>query len=483
VTKPPESTRPPGLARPAPEPVLSSGPVLSPEPVLSSGPVLSPGPVLPPDRYWCEYAWVGGRAVAGVVVTVVSGVITDVAVTGAAAPSGVIRLPGLVLPGMANAHSHAFHRALRGRTHGGGGTFWTWREAMYDLAGRLDPPRYLALARAAYAELVLAGWTTVGEFHYLHHPAGGGRYGDPNELGHALREAAAQAGIRLTLLDTCYLTGGIGEPVRGVQRRFSDGTAAAWARRVGELRDGPGFRVGAAVHSVRAVPARELPDVVEAAAGRPLHVHVSEQPAENEACLAGYGCTPVRLLHDTGVLGPRTTAVHATHLDPGDVVLLGATGTTVAPCPTTEADLADGIGPMRALADAGCPLALGTDQHAAADPFGEARGLEAGERLSSLRRGRFSPAELVTALTSSGHAALGWPDCGRLEPGTSADLVAVRLDTPRTAGCDPGQAIMAATAADVHTVLVEGQLVVAEGRHTLLGDAGALLASAVAAVW
>ena len=432
--------------------------------------------------YWCEHAWVGEGTLRGVLVSVSAGVITGVsAVSGP--PPGAIRLPGLVLPGMANAHSHAFHRALRGRTHGGGGTFWTWREDMYELAARLDPDGYLALARATYAEMVLAGWTTVGEFHYLHHPPGGGRYADPNELGHVLVEAAAQAGIRLTLLDTCYLAGGIDAPAQGVQRRFSDGSAQRWARRVRELRDGPALRVGAAVHSVRAVPPPQLPAVVEAAAGRPLHVHVSEQPAENEACLDRYGRTPVRLLHDAGVLGEHSTAVHATHLSADDIALLGATGGVVAPCPTTEADLADGIGPMRALADAGCRLALGTDQHAMVDPFAEARGLEGGERLASLRRGRFSQRELVDALTAGGHAALGWPDCGRIAAGARADLVAVRLDTPRTAGSSPDQAIMAATAADVHFVLVDGRVVVAEGRHVALGDVGALLAAAIAAVW
>jgi formiminoglutamate deiminase len=434
--------------------------------------------------WWCEYAWVDGQARAGVLVGVENGVIAEVSTVDAAAvPADARRLAGLVLPGMANAHSHAFHRALRGRTHRGGGTFWTWRDRMYELAGQLDPDGYLRLARAVYAEMVLAGWTTVGEFHYLHHPPGGGRYDDPNAMGHALREAAAQAGIRLTLLDSCYLAGGIGAPVDGVQRRFSDGTADEWARRVAWLRDGPAFRVGAAVHSVRGVPPPELPTVVAAADGRPLHAHLSEQPAENEACLRAYGGTPAGLLHDAGALGPWTTAVHATHLTGDDIALLGATGTTVAPCPTTEADLADGIGPMRELADAGCRLVLGTDQHAVVDPFAEARGLEAGERLRSLRRGRFAPSELVRALTEHGHAALGWPDAGRIAVGARADLVAVGLDSPRTAGCDPDQVVMAAGAADVHTVLVDGAVVVADGAHRALGDVGGLLAGAIGEVW
>jgi formiminoglutamate deiminase len=445
-------------------------------------------PVTERARWWCEYAWVDGEARAGVLVGVQDGLVDEVSIVDAATgpadavPAGARRLPGLVLPGMANAHSHAFHRALRGRTHRGG-TFWTWRDTMYELAGRLDPDSYLRLARAVYAEMVLAGWTTVGEFHYLHHPAGGGRYDDPNAMGHALGEAAAQAGIRLTLLDACYLAGGIDAPLDGVQHRFGDATAEDWARRVAGLRDGPAFRVGAAVHSVRAVPPAALPTVVQAATARPLHVHLSEQPAENEACLRAYRRTPARVLHDAGALGPWTTAVHATHLSGDDIALLGATGTTVAPCPTTEADLADGIGPMRELADAGCRLALGTDQHAAVDPFAEARGLEAGERLRSLRRGRFAPSELVRALTEHGHAALGWPDAGRIAVGARADLVAVRLDSPRTAGCAPGQAVMAASAADVHTVLVDGTVVVADGMHQAIGDVGPLLAAAIDEVW
>ena len=230
-----------------------------------------------------------------------------------------------MLPGFANAHSHAFHRALRGRTHEHGGTFWTWRERMYAVAARLDPDSYLALARAAYAEMALAGVTAVGEFHYLHHGPDGRPYADPNAMGHALAQAAADAGIRLTLLDTCYLTADVdGRPVEGVQRRFSDGTADAWAERVAALRDGPGLRIGVAAHSVRAVPRAALPVVAEAAGGRPLHVHLSEQPAENAACLAAHGLTPTGLLAAEGLLGPATTAVHATHLTGADIALLGS---------------------------------------------------------------------------------------------------------------------------------------------------------------
>lgn len=408
--------------------------------------------------FWCERLWTPDGVREGVVI-------------GDGEP---YRLSGLVFPGFANVHSHAFHRALRGRTHDGGGTFWTWRTRMYELAGKLDPDGYFELARGVYGEMVLAGYTCVGEFHYLHHAPGGVRYGDPNAMAEALRQAASEAGIRLTLLDTCYLAGGIDNPLSVEQQRFSDGSAQAWAERVGALRADETMRVGAAIHSVRAVPRSELPAV--AAFDGPLHMHLSEQPAENEACLAAYGCTPTELLAEAGALSARTTVVHATHLSTQDIRLLGAARVGACLCPTTEADLADGIGPARELADAGCPISLGSDQHAIVDPFVEARALEHGERLRTGQRGRFSPAELGVALTSAGHASLGWP-------APSADLVAVRLDSPRTAGCAPDQLLLAATAADVHTVVVGGKVIVKDGRHERLGDVGRLLDDAIGRLW
>jgi len=395
-------------------------------------------------------------------------------------------LPGVVLPGLANCHSHAFHRALRGRTHADGGTFWTWREGMYALASGLDPDTYAALARATYAEMALSGMTSLGEFHYLHHDPAGRPYADPNAMAEALRTAAAEAGVRLTLLDACYLAGGLTDAghtaLDPVQRRFSDGDATAWAERVGALRPSPGFAVGAAIHSVRAVPRAALSTVAEAAAaaGWPLHVHLSEQPAENAACQAHYGCTPTALLAQAGALHASTTVVHATHLDPDDVAALGAAAVTACLCPTTERDLADGIGPARALADAGARLALGSDQHAVVDAFEEARGLEMDERLASGARGRFRLEELEAALTR--HDCLGWADAGRIEVGARADLVAIRTDTVRTAGSLPEQVLLAATAADVDTVVVDGSVVVEGGRHRL-GDVGELLEEAITHAW
>ncbi len=428
--------------------------------------------------YWCEYV-VGA---AGVVVETDGGLITRVS-TADTPPAGAEVLRGVVFPGFANVHSHAFHRALRGRTHADGGTFWTWRRGMYELANRLDPHSYYRLATAAYAEMALAGVTVVGEFHYLHHPPGGGRYDDPDDMGNALRAAALAAGIRLTLLDTCYLAGGIDTPLAPEQQRFSDGTVEAWAERARPGDHRLHARAGAAIHSVRAVPPADLAVVAEAAAGHPLHVHVSEQPAENEACLAAYGRTPVQLLAEAGALGAHTTAVHATHLTSADIKLLGGSRTGACFCPTTEADLADGIGPARELRDAGSPLSLGSDQHAVVDPLVEARTLEHHERLRSGERGRFGPDELMVAMTSAGNAALGWPEAGRLRQGAPADLVAIRLDSPRTAGCRPDQIMMAATAADVHTVVARGRVIAVDGHHELLGDVGALLRDAIEAVW
>ena len=240
------------------------------------------------------------------------------------------------------------------------------------------------------------------------------------------------------------------------------------------------MRVGAAIHSVRAVPRDQLGVVAAAAKGRPLHVHLSEQPAENESCQGFYGMTPTALLDVEGVLGPLTSAVHATHLTDEDIETLGRNRTTVCFCPTTERDLADGIGPARRLRDAGSPLSLGSDQHAVIDLLEEARALEMHERLGSLQRGRFRPDELLSAATR--HESLGWDDAGRIEVGARADLVAVRLDSRRTAGSAPEQIILSATGADVDTVIVDGRTVVTGGQH-LLGNVGMLLHKAIEPLW
>lgn len=423
----------------------------------------------------------------------VAGVSTDVP-----APAGAVRLGGLVLPGVADAHSHAFHRALRGRTHAvtspGGGSFWDWRQQMYAVASRLDPDSYHALARAAYTEMALAGVTAVGEFHYVHHGPAGVPYADPNAMAHALVEAARQAGLRITLLDACYLAGGIGQPLEGVQRRFSDGDAWRWAERTEALAAAYGGAddvvVGAAVHSVRAVPAAQIPVVVEWAAGHsaPLHAHLSEQTGENDACLAAYGRTPAAVLDAAGALGPRTTVVHATHPGDGDVALLGGSTSTVCLCPTTERELADGIGPGRRLHEAGSPVALGSDSLAVVDPYEQMRAVEMHERLATRRRGHWTADELLVAATSAGHGCLGWADAGVIAPGARADLVAVRTDSVRMAGTGAAldALVHAASAADVTDVVAGGRAVVVAGEHLATGrgtGAGAALARAIDPLW
>jgi formiminoglutamate deiminase len=432
--------------------------------------------------YLLERAWVDGEVRDDVYVEIQDGRFSVVELWRRSSRFGVVattpngrdtrpsgypdHLPGLTIPGLANCHSHAFHRALRGRTQRERGTFWTWREQMYAVAERLDPDSYLALARATYREMVAAGITSVGEFHYLHHQADGTPYADPNEMGRALVQAAQDAGLRIRLLDACYLSSGFGEPPIGVQQRFSDGTAEAWAERVGQLQD-----AGAAIHSVRAVPDDQLAAIVEASQGRPLHVHLSEQVAENDACVAAYGATPTQLLADHGVLGPLTSAVHATHLTDDDIGHLGGTRTSSCFCPTTERDLGDGIGPSRLLHDQGSPLTLGSDSHAVIDLFEEMRAVELDERLATQRRGHWSAHELLRAATSNGHASLGYDDAGAIAVGQRADLVTLDTTSLRTAGTgtDEHTAAFAATAADVTQVVADGRVVFTRGDEEQVG--------------
>jgi formiminoglutamate deiminase len=455
-------------------------------------------------RYWlAERAWLARGTGAGLARDVLieahgerfASVTPDAAA--GQLPPGTVRLPGLTLPGLANAHSHAFHRALRGSTDGD--SFWTWRDRMYAVAKRLDPDNYHVLARAVYAEMALAGITCAGEFHYLHHGKGGTPYSDPNEMGRVLIAAAAAAGLRITLLDTCYLAGGfepggVPRPLAGVQLRFGDGTAAAWAERVAAFgcdslgMAGSHARVGAAIHSVRAVPPDQVPDVMawSHAHGAPVHAHLSEQPLENAECRAAFGGTPAEVLYDAGALGPRSTMVHATHLTAHDIELLGGSQASVCMCPVTEADLADGVGPAPELAAAGCSLTLGSDGHSIIDLFEEARWMELSQRLVSRRRGHFTAAQLAAAATVSGHACLGWPDAGEIVPGAYADLVTVSLGGPRLSGAEAGNPLTAlfaaGTASDVRHVVVSGVDVVRDGHHLLVNDVPGELAAAVRAV-
>ncbi|HEY0888797.1 MAG TPA: formimidoylglutamate deiminase [Nocardioides sp.] len=366
------------------------------------------------------------------------------------------------IPAFANCHSHAFHRALRGR-EAGGDTFWGWRERMYAVAAALDPDLLRELATATYLEMRLAGIDAVGEFHYLHHGPDGVPYADPNETGEALIAAAREAGLRICLLDACYLRSGFEEPVAGVQRRFADASAEAWATRVGALAARHAGEddvvVGAAIHSVRAVPVSDLATIATALPDAPLHVHVSEQPAENAACLAATGRTPVQLLAEAGVWSPRATAVHATHLTDADVATLGGAGVSVCFCPTTEAELADGIGPSVALRDAGARLTLGSDSNTVIDLFAEARLVEMHERLRSGRRGAWRAEQLWRAATTDGLASLGF------EPAQTIGLA----ESVRTAGAT--EPLWAASAADVRVPEVDP------------ADVAARLDKVVRAVW
>jgi formiminoglutamate deiminase len=235
------------------------------------------------------------------------------------------------------------------------------------------------------------------------------------------------------------------------------------------------------------VPAADLGGLADRAQDRPVHIHLSEQRAENDACRAVHGCTPTQLLDEYGLVGPTVTAVHATHLTDEDRTALGDSGTSVCLCPTTERDLADGIGPARALADAGSPLCLGSDSHAVIDLLEEARAVELDQRLQDERRGHFAADELLAAATSAGHAALGWPDAGAIAVGARADLVTVRLDTVRLAGHHPvdvaAGVVFASTAADVTHVVADGRVVVRDGAHQLVGDVARALTESIEAVW
>ena len=412
--------------------------------------------------YWCELAWLGGELAESHVLIECEGErIARVVVGEARPPQGAVALPGLTLPGLANAHSHAFQRALRGRTQAPThGSFWTWREQMYALAGKLDPDRSYALARATFAEMALAGITLVGEFDYVHH-------------SEAMIRAAADAGIRLTLIDACYLHGGL--------PRFRDASAEAWADRVAQLAPSPGARLGVAIHSVRAVDPDSAATVSRFAADRawPLHAHVSEQPAENEECLERHRMTPLELLDHAGALSERFTAVHATHFNAGDARRLEDANAYCCLCPTTERDLADGIGRPHGR------LTLGSDSQAVIDIFEEARAVELDQRLGTGVRGNYAARELAAAATANGYASLGWPEGGRISEGALADLVTVRLDGPRLAGTPAPHAldavVFAGTASDVETVIVGGRELVRGGVHVRI-DVPDELATAIGAL-
>jgi formiminoglutamate deiminase len=399
-----------------------------------------------------QHAWVGHVA-TDVLIEVTDGRITAVT-EDVPAPAGSVELDGFTFPGLANVHSHAFQESLRGRTESGGGDFWEWRRMMFDAAQGWDRETYTDYARSVFREMLHAGITAVGEFHYLH------RYG--NELGEALIDAARAEGIRITLLDACYLRGGLdGRPLEGVQRSFSDGDAERWVARMDELHDSAGARIGAAIHSVRAVDPPSMRIVAAWARRRnaPLHMHLAEQPAEVDECIAFEGCTPSELLEREGILGPDVTAIHAIHVNDSDVALLGSHQVRVCACPTTERDLGDRVGPVRELAAAGTPLCLGSDSNSVIDILEEARATELDQRRASGRRVIHSPDVLLEAATVGGMRSLGW-DAGELKPGMLADFATVAPPRTDWRGLGLGYLIFCCSARDVKHVVVGGQTVV-----------------------
>ena len=439
------------------------------------------------QSFHTQWAWRGGEeAVANVRITVSNGVIASVE-DGVDAQASDVRISGVVMPGFVNAHSHAFHRALRGRTHGGTGDFWSWRTPMYEIANRLTPETYGELAAMTFAEMALSGITGVGEFHYIHHQQDGTRYANPNEMGLAMVAASQRAGIRMALLDVAYLHAGLDKPEPlAEQKRFSDGTIDSWLDRVDALGEGGDrWTVGMAPHSVRAVHPSELEEVVANRHGKVVHVHVSEQPAENAACIAATGKTPTQVLSDAGMLGRHFTAVHATHLTATDISLLCSSHSGVCMCPTTERDLADGVGPASSLSAGGAVLSIGTDSNAFIDMFEEARAVETDERLVTGKRGVHAPASLLIAATTGGATALGWGQHG-IQVGAPADFIALSLNSVRLASFDAANAaahiVHAASPADVRDVWVGGRQIVQDHQHLNVSDVVGGLGRAIAAV-
>jgi formimidoylglutamate deiminase len=340
------------------------------------------------------------------------------------------------IPAMPNAHSHAFQRGLRGRAERVAGAaaapagaagpeddFWTWREAMYELAGELDPDSIERASRAVYEEMAAAGYGAVGEFHYVHHRPDGSPYDDPNAMAKATARAAREAGLKIVLLPAAYARAGPGRPPEPRQRRFCDPSPEAFLARVDELRawaeTEPGVSVGVAAHSARAVPAEWLEAVAAYSDEHQVvrHVHAAEQPRELDEMQAEHGCSPIELLERTGFLGPLASVVHAIHVSERDVELIWGSGTTIVSCPTTEGNLGDGHPPLLRFRDAGLPIAIGSDSHVRIDPFEEARELETLARREGLTRHALMAAteDLWADLSRAGERSLGIENAGEIE--------------------------------------------------------------------
>lgn len=385
-------------------------------------------------------------------------------------PTGIARRESdrILLPGLATAHSHAFQRVIRGRTQrrgGAAGSFWSWREAMYGVAQRLDPETIFAVSRFAYAELALAGVTAVGEFHYVHHQPDGTPYDDRLALADAVVRAAREVGLRIVLLRVIYERGGAGRALEPAQRRFADASLddalADVEALAARFASDPCVGVGLAPHSVRAVTRDSIRRCAEAARGKgwPLHMHVAEQPREIDENVAEHGVRPLQMLIDDGVVDERFVAVHATHLDDAEIRALGAARAFACICRTTERDLGDGLPRIAPMLASGVRLCTGVDSHAISDPFEEARAIELDERSRTLSRQAAADAPtLLAAGTTEGYAALGIA-------GGAEDRVVLDATDPALAGVHPPDdaLVWSATPRAIRDVTVAGRPLVVGG--------------------
>ena len=379
------------------------------------------------------------------------------------------------LPGIANLHSHAFQRAMAGMAERQGDpndSFWTWRETMYRIAARFDPNALHAVAAQLYAEMLEAGYTRVCEFHYLHHAPDGKPYADPAAMSNALVRAARDTGIRLTLLPVLYMTGGFdGRPLSSRQRHFGfdvDGYLRLFESL--HARQGDDLRVGCALHSLRAVPADAMQAVLRALpADAPVHIHIAEQIGEVQDCLALRGARPVEWLLANADVGRNWTLVHATHLDDREIAGIARSGAVVALCPTTEANLGDGLFPMREFRVADGRWGIGSDSHISVSPVEELRWLEYGQRLLSRHRNVIADADeasvgktLLRGVAESRASATGFDE-------GDDELLQLDAEAPQFAGATADDIadrwIFAGNRNLVREVRIGGETLVADGRH------------------
>ena len=411
-----------------------------------------------------------------------------------APPPQAERLPGPVLPGLVDAHSHAFQRAFAGwaeTREGPQDDFWSWRDRMYRVALAITPAQMQAVATHLYIELLHGGYTQVCEFHYLHHAPDGSRHAEPAAMSLALADAAAQAGLGLTLLPTVYERAGFDRPVlRDDQRRFAANAADVLAlRREVRAAQRPGTEVGAALHSLRAVTPASLQALAEGLDGGPLHIHVAEQTAEVDDCLAATGCRPIEWLARHAPLDARWQLVHATHATPAEIDAVARRGAGVVLCPATEANLGDGLADLPRWLAAGVPLSVGSDSQVTRAWPEELRWLEYGQRLQHRRRNvaaapqegqPSTAARLFERLRAGGANACGHAAWG-LQPGARADLLA--LDTADPALCGvPVQRLLdalvfAAPARPFRDVMVAGRWRIREHHHEAEAQAAQAFAS------